>query len=210
MQTTALLPCIVPASNVILVVRNTIVVLYENIVQIKSASHQAGISTASMGKFDERLPNEKEGDRQLGTKRRQFLPVADSKGSERSTAAALADSIVRSRADDILDVGHAIGKIETERRQKKHKTNVEGQDRHEGVQFRSKSGGVRKPSRGGQTGRGRGREGSSPGGRFDKAGRGGRGGSRGGGGSSRGGSSARGARGASSARGGRGGSRGRR
>ncbi|KAL0031736.1 hypothetical protein WJX79_004189 [Trebouxia sp. C0005] len=31
---------------------------------VKSASHQAGVSTASMGKFDKRLPNEKEGERQ--------------------------------------------------------------------------------------------------------------------------------------------------
>lgn len=151
-----------------------------------------------MGKFDKRLPNEKDGERHLGTKRRQFMPVADSKGTERSAASAMADSIVRARADDVLDVGHAIGKIETERREKKQKQRAESSDRPDSRSgHKSARGGVSKP-----------RGGGARGGRLDKSSRGGRGGSSARGG--RGGSSLRGSRGGSSARGGRGGSRGRR
>lgn len=176
------------------------------LLQVKSASIQAGVSTASMGKFDKRLPNEKEGERHLGTKRRQFMPVADSKGTERTSAAALADSIVRARADDVLDVGHAIGKIETERREKKQKQRAEGSDKTDSMHLGHKSGrgGASKPSRGNGFSRGggssRGGGASSRGGRFDKGGRG----------AGRGGSSSRGSRGGSSAKRGRGGPRGRR
>ena len=44
--------------------------------QIKQASLQAGVSTASMGKFDRRLEGEKEGERRLGSKRRKFDSVS--------------------------------------------------------------------------------------------------------------------------------------
>lgn len=44
--------------------------------QIKAASAQAGVSTASMGKFDERLAGEKPGERTAGRKRQKFEAVA--------------------------------------------------------------------------------------------------------------------------------------
>ncbi len=52
------------------------------LLQIAAASRQAGVSTASMGKFDERLPGEKAGERVLGAKRHKFDPVAGSAASE--------------------------------------------------------------------------------------------------------------------------------
>lgn len=52
------------------------------VLQIKAASKQAGVSTASMGKFDARLPGEKPGERSLGSKRSQFAPVAAASGQE--------------------------------------------------------------------------------------------------------------------------------
>ena len=50
--------------------------------QIKAASKQAGVSTASMGKFDARLPGEKPGERSLGPKRKAVGPVAVGSGQE--------------------------------------------------------------------------------------------------------------------------------
>lgn len=78
--------------------------------QLKEASRLSGVSTASLGKFDERLPGEKPGERQLAGKKRKFMPLVNS--GERPLASTLVDRIVRERADDILDVGRAIGKVE--------------------------------------------------------------------------------------------------
>ncbi len=176
--------------------------------QVKSASHQAGVSTASMGKFDKRLPNEKEGERQPGTKRQHFMPVTDNKGTERSNTSAVADSILRARADDVLDVRQAIGKIETEKRDKRSK--ARGDDDKDDSQRPSRGRGGRndRGARGGTSRGSRGGASAMRGGRGDRgrsSGRGGRGGS------SRGSSSRGGSRGGSrgssrggSSRGGRG------
>ena len=155
------------------------------VLQVNTASCQAGISTASMGKFDKKLPNEKEGERQPGTKRRQFMPVADSKGTERSTTSALADTILRQKADDVLDVRHAIGKIESEKRDKR--SSFRSDDDQDDTQRSSRG-------RGGRSAAG-GRRGSRGGASAMRGGRG-----------DRGRSSGRGDRGRSSSRGGRGGS----
>ncbi len=50
--------------------------------QIKAASKQAGVATASMGKFDARLPGEKPGERSIGPKRKDVGPVAAAPGQE--------------------------------------------------------------------------------------------------------------------------------
>jgi regulator of ribosome biosynthesis len=50
--------------------------------QIKQASRQAGVSTASMGKFDERLPGEKAGERVTSSKRQKYDPVSGKAGTE--------------------------------------------------------------------------------------------------------------------------------
>ena len=50
--------------------------------QIKAASKQAGVATASMGKFDARLPGEKPGERSMGPKRKDVGPVAAAPGQE--------------------------------------------------------------------------------------------------------------------------------
>lgn len=83
--------------------------------EIASASLQAGVSTASMGKFDRRLRGEKEGERQhkaVVSKRRKFLPVSDRTGAERKAVAGVVGRIVRERADDILDIDRAVGRVE--------------------------------------------------------------------------------------------------
>ncbi len=46
--------------------------------QIKGAHIQAGVSTASLGKFDQRLEGEKDGERSLVGKRRKFMAVRTS------------------------------------------------------------------------------------------------------------------------------------
>lgn len=46
-------------------------------IQLKSATRQAAVSTASMGKFDRLARGEKPEDRQQRGKKRKFAPVAD-------------------------------------------------------------------------------------------------------------------------------------
>ena len=77
--------------------------------QIKGASRLAGVSTASQGKFDRRLPGEKDGERslQLG-RRRKFLAVADT-AAERRQVAGVADRLLRERADDIIGALLSLG-----------------------------------------------------------------------------------------------------
>ena len=64
--------------------------------QIKLASRQAGISTASMGKFDRKLRGEKEGERAPVGKRRKFLDVTDV-STERAKMGGMADKFLRER-----------------------------------------------------------------------------------------------------------------
>ena len=86
--------------------------------QIEAASLQAGVSTASLGKFDRRLAGEKKGERRVLGKRRKLMPVVDS--TERSRVSSLVDKIMRERSDDIVDVGRAMGKLEAAAREERH------------------------------------------------------------------------------------------
>ena len=52
------------------------------------ASRAAGISTASMGKFDKRAVGEKDGERAPMGKRRKLSAVVDKSGKERSSQAS--------------------------------------------------------------------------------------------------------------------------
>ncbi|GFR50857.1 hypothetical protein Agub_g13140, partial [Astrephomene gubernaculifera] len=85
---------------------------------IKSASRLAGISTASVGKFDKRLAGEKAGERAPLGKRRHFLSVTDTKG-ERSKISSLADKFLRERSDDVVDIRKAMGRMEAEAREER-------------------------------------------------------------------------------------------
>ena len=55
--------------------------------QVKRASRQAGVATASMGKFDKRLEGEKPGDRRIGSTRRKFDPAFADMANERTQVA---------------------------------------------------------------------------------------------------------------------------
>ncbi|KAG1655123.1 hypothetical protein FOA52_012541 [Chlamydomonas sp. UWO 241] len=123
--------------------------------EIKTAHLQAGVSTASMGKFDRRLKGERDGERNPDGKRRKFMSATDT-GAERSKLTGFADKLIRERSDDILDMKKAMGKFDAD----------EGEVRNAGRTDRTE--GLDKPSRGG----GRGGRGGARGG-----GRGGRGGS---------------------------------
>jgi hypothetical protein len=146
-------------------------------IQIKGASLQAGVSTASMGKCDKRLPGEKEGERRLPGKRKKVFSVTDT-AAERAAITNMADRMIREKADDVLDLSRALGKFEANERQQRHVA------KQAGGSSGNSSGG--KGSRGGGGKRG----GSSSGGRG-----GGRGGGSGGRGGGRGGSSGGGGRG---------------
>lgn len=61
-------------------------------VQIRLASRQAGVATASMGKFDERVVGEKPGERQLSVKRRKFEPVVGNVAGEKAKVSLIVHS----------------------------------------------------------------------------------------------------------------------
>ena len=52
--------------------------------QIKSISRQAGVATASQGKFDQRVQGEKPGDRILTSKRKKFEPAVGNTKQEKA------------------------------------------------------------------------------------------------------------------------------
>ena len=84
--------------------------------ELKTAVRQVATSTASLGKFDRVVSGEDIKDRRLGAaKKRKFLSVTASK-EERSAQGKLVDHILRKNADDIVDIGRAIGKFEAEAR----------------------------------------------------------------------------------------------
>lgn len=95
--------------------------------QIKQASLLSGISTASMGKFDKRLRGEKEGERVAPGKRRKFAAVEDT-GTDRQRMLGLADRFLRERADDVVDVRKAIGRLEADAREERHQAKARGHD----------------------------------------------------------------------------------
>lgn len=171
--------------------------------QIKTASWLSGVSTASMGKFDRKLPGEKEGERKLPGKRRKFSGVTDA-ASDRALMSKTADKLLRQHADDVLDINKAIGKFEAAARQERH---VAKQAAGGGDAGGRSSGGRKKGGGGGGKG---GRGGAAAGG----GGKGGKGGGKGRGGGGKGGAAAGGggkqlkARGGVSKKGGGGGKRG--
>eukprot|EP00798_Chlamydomonas_sp_ICE-L_P006876 gene6876-30850_t len=69
--------------------------------EIQGASRQAGISTASMGKFYQKLAGEKEGERAPVGKRRQFLSVTDVK-ADRNKIGGFVDKYLRERIMGLL------------------------------------------------------------------------------------------------------------
>ena len=71
--------------------------------QKKQASRQAGVSTASMGKYDKRLAAEKPDERVQSTKRRKFAPVSEAGGAEGQRVSALVDNILARRGTGVWD-----------------------------------------------------------------------------------------------------------
>lgn len=89
----------------------------ELVPELKNSLRQATGSTASMGKFDKMLKGETAKDRQAAAgKKRKFMAVAET-GAERAAQGKVVDHILRKNADDIVDIGRAIGKFEAEARE---------------------------------------------------------------------------------------------
>lgn len=86
--------------------------------QLNFAQRAAGLSTASLGRFDSQLKGE--GVRKLPGKKRNFGPNIDPSGTIDTSTRNLADKIVRERSDTIVDVGRAMGKLEAARREARH------------------------------------------------------------------------------------------
>ncbi|GAB4814848.1 hypothetical protein N2152v2_001894 [Parachlorella kessleri] len=132
--------------------------------ELKATTRQVGVSTASMGKFDRMVEGERAEDRKApAAKRRKFLPVVDKAGGERQAQSKLVDHILRSNADDIVDIGRAIGKLEASARQERHTLKMKGAN---------KKGRITKGPGGG--GGGRGKAGAAGGGKGAKGGSGGK------------------------------------
>ena len=89
------------------------------VVQIRQASKQAGVATASMGKFDKRLQGEKPGERQLGSKRRNFGPVVgDTSGEQAQVRPCLLSALSMQRClsrqgSDLFHSGFCLSQFHT-------------------------------------------------------------------------------------------------
>ncbi|GIL88312.1 hypothetical protein Vretifemale_16225, partial [Volvox reticuliferus] len=98
---------------------------------IKTASRLAGISTASIGKFDKRLAGEKPGERAPLGKRRHFTSVTDTK-AERSKIGSIAEKLLKERSDDILDIRKAMTRMESEAREARHQAKRKREEEGDG------------------------------------------------------------------------------
>lgn len=97
--------------------------------ELKSASKHVAQSTASMGKFDKQVAGEKMSDRQNGgVRKRKFLDVTATK-TERASQTKVVDHILRKNADDIVDIGRAIGKFEASAREEKRRMKMKGENK---------------------------------------------------------------------------------
>jgi len=80
---------------------------------LRAADRLAGVSTASMGKFDRRLKGERAGERELLSQGRKKAIGVTETGKERRAMAGAADKFLRDRATDVVDVQRAIDRLET-------------------------------------------------------------------------------------------------
>lgn len=90
--------------------------------QMNEASITAGVSTASMGKFDRHVRGEKVGERTHVSKKRKLVAT----GSEHTSMSKMADKMVREKSDEALDIGRAVSKLEAEKRKQRHTEKVKG------------------------------------------------------------------------------------
>ncbi|KAL6769428.1 hypothetical protein ACKKBG_A30970 [Auxenochlorella protothecoides x Auxenochlorella symbiontica] len=130
--------------------------------ELKAATRQAAISTASLGRHDRVVAGENVADRKLPGKRKKLPPVANKDGGERTSQSKLVDHILRKNADDIVDVGRAIGKFESAAREDRHRMKMKGANKKGRISKgagaptgKTKAGGVAK--KGGREGSAKGR-----------------------------------------------------
>ncbi|KAL4446233.1 hypothetical protein ABPG77_003040 [Micractinium sp. CCAP 211/92] len=109
--------------------------------ELKAATQQAAVSTASMGKFDRLAKGEKPEDRQPRGKKRKFMSVADKGGVERQQQSKLVDKLLAQNADDIVDIGRAIGKFEAAAREERHRLKNKGANKKGRLTGGGKAGG---------------------------------------------------------------------
>eukprot|EP00890_Picochlorum_soloecismus_P003980 jgi/Picsp_1/4583/NSC_01953-R1_protein len=88
----------------------------EMLPDLVKTSRQVAVSTASMGKHDKALKGENLKHRKLSTVKRSLSATAET-GKEREAQGKLVDHILRKNADDIMDIGKAIGKFEANARE---------------------------------------------------------------------------------------------
>eukprot|EP00892_Ulva_mutabilis_P011642 jgi/Ulvmu1/8850/UM049_0032.1 len=86
--------------------------------QLQQASYLAGVSTASMGKFDKRLKGERASERRLPGMRKKLLPVAG--GGEGESVAKVLGSVVRGSEGDLVNVDRAIGNLKAAKAKERH------------------------------------------------------------------------------------------
>ena len=109
----------------------------------------AGVSTASLGKHDQRLPNEQQHERTLSAKRQKFAPVTESGSAEASRSSAMVDSILRKRGTELINIDKAVGQAEASARAVRHAEKQSQQSERPGSSKRSGKGG--KPAKGGKS-----------------------------------------------------------
>lgn len=90
---------------------------------IETASKIAGLSTASMGKFDKALEGEA-ADERISVRKKRTLVNVNEQG-EKKFLQKMSERLVKRQAENVLDVEKAVGKIEAEKRRKRHQEKIE-------------------------------------------------------------------------------------
>ncbi|KDD76151.1 ribosome biogenesis regulatory protein [Helicosporidium sp. ATCC 50920] len=127
---------------------------------LKAASRQAAVSTASLGKFDKVLRGENMSNRKLASSRKKAFNVSAKSRDEFDHQSKIVDHIVRKNADDIVDMGKAIGQFEAGAREERHAMKMKGANKKgrlsnpQGVSKKKggSGGGKRGPPAGGKRG----------------------------------------------------------
>lgn len=89
----------------------------EMLSELVQTSKQVAVSTGSMGKFDRVVRGEEMKHRKGKGGDKKYLSATVNRQVERESQGKLVDSIIRKNADDIVDIGKAIGKFESAARE---------------------------------------------------------------------------------------------
>ena len=90
---------------------------------IEKASRMAGMSTASLGKFDDRL-NGEAADERISDQKKRTLVNAHEMG-EKAYMDKMSEKMVKEHSENVLNVEKAMGRLEADQRRQRHQDKID-------------------------------------------------------------------------------------